>query len=305
MIRAPVLVMTVCATVVGILLATGVGVFHLDRALALLTGLIMAHATNNLLNDWIDSRRGVDRDNYFRTRYGVQVIESGLVQPVPFMIIVVLTALPALLAGAYLVALSGVIAFYLMLAGAFFVVFYTWPLKYLALGEVAVLLVWGPLMIAGSYYVMVGDVSGAVWLISLVMGIPPTLVILGKHLDKYAEDQKKGVLTLPVATGEQPARQISIALIIVQWILIGVLLWFFPEFLPVGLCLIATPAAIRLVGQLSRPRPGEKPAAFPANIWPLWFSAGTFLYARNFGIWMVIAMILVTVIHSGTTPHEL
>src|SRR2546430_10339218 len=33
------------------------------------------------------------------------------------------------------------------LAGAVFVLFYTYPLKYIGLGEVAVILVWGPLMI--------------------------------------------------------------------------------------------------------------------------------------------------------------
>ena len=29
---------------------------------------VVAHATNNLMNDYVDSR-GVDRDNYYRARY--------------------------------------------------------------------------------------------------------------------------------------------------------------------------------------------------------------------------------------------
>ena len=35
-------------------------------------GLIFAHATNNLFNDFTDYRPGVDKDNYFRTQYGPQ-----------------------------------------------------------------------------------------------------------------------------------------------------------------------------------------------------------------------------------------
>src|SRR5512146_47416 len=34
-------------------------------------GLFIAHGTNNLLNDYTDFSRGVDKDNYFRTQYGV------------------------------------------------------------------------------------------------------------------------------------------------------------------------------------------------------------------------------------------
>jgi 1,4-dihydroxy-2-naphthoate octaprenyltransferase len=36
-----------------------------------------------------------------------------------------------------------------------FVLFYTWPSNN-ALGELAVLIVWGPLMIGGGYYVITG-----------------------------------------------------------------------------------------------------------------------------------------------------
>ena len=43
--------------------------------------------------------------------------------------------------GAYLVYLRGWPALLLLGLGAFFVLFYTWPLKYIGLGEVAVLLV--------------------------------------------------------------------------------------------------------------------------------------------------------------------
>jgi 1,4-dihydroxy-2-naphthoate octaprenyltransferase len=45
---------------------------------------------------------------------------------------------------------------------AFFVLFYTWPLKYIGLGEIAVLIVWGPLMIGGGYFVWSAVLTGLI-----------------------------------------------------------------------------------------------------------------------------------------------
>ena len=53
--------------------------------------------------------------------------------------------------------ISGAIV--LFAVGVAFVLLYTWPLKYLALGELSVLVVWGPLMMlpCGSCFRGSGD----------------------------------------------------------------------------------------------------------------------------------------------------
>ena len=61
------------------------------------------------------------------------------------------------------------LALALMAAGAFFVLFYTWPLKYIGLGELAVIIVWGPLMVGGGYFVVTGDWS---WQAALAIRFP-------------------------------------------------------------------------------------------------------------------------------------
>ena len=76
--RAAVLIMTfISATIAGIF-ALRDGMFDLGRWLLVVVGLVAAHATNNLLNDLTDYRRGVDKDNYFRTQYGAQPLQQGL-----------------------------------------------------------------------------------------------------------------------------------------------------------------------------------------------------------------------------------
>ena len=206
--RASVLMMTFSSAAIGGLLAWRDGHVHW-MLLLVLVGLLFAHACNNLINDFIDSAMGIDKDNYFRNQYGVHVLEAGLVSKRRFGLYILFTALVALAAGAALVWLRGGMTLYLMLAGAFFVLFYTWPLKYIGLGEPAVLLVWGPLMIGGSYYVVSGQWNWSVIAISLCYALGPTVVLFGKHIDKLEADREKGVRSLPVLLGQRPGGIVS------------------------------------------------------------------------------------------------
>ena len=45
--------------------------------LILTVGLFIAHGSNNLINDYTDFSRGIDKDNYFRTQYGVHPLAQG------------------------------------------------------------------------------------------------------------------------------------------------------------------------------------------------------------------------------------
>jgi 1,4-dihydroxy-2-naphthoate octaprenyltransferase len=290
--RASVLFMTFMSAALGGLLAAASG--HFDWVLWCICclGLVFAHATNNLLNDYTDSRRGVDKDNYYRNQYGVHVLEDGLMSPAHFWRYVGFTGGTALALGLWLVYARSGLTLDLMLAGAFFVLFYTWPLKYYGLGEPAVLLVWGPLMVGGTYYVMAGAWSWDVTWLSLLFALGPTSVLFGKHIDKLDLDQRKGVRTLPVILGEARARSWVVAMLVLQyagcialvatgrahWLLLAVL--------------VNLPALHRLVTAFRSPKPGTKPEQFPDSIWPLWFSAIAFDHTRKFTTLFVISLLV-------------
>ena len=165
--RSAVLVMTFNASAIAGLLALRDGGFHMVPWLMVTVGLLFAHATNNLINDFTDHVKGVDKDNYFRSQYGPQPLEHGLMTRGQLMTYIAITGLIALAAGLYLVATRGEATLTLLALGAFFVLFYTWPLKYIGMGEVAVIIVWGPLMVGGGYYVITGAVNADVILASL------------------------------------------------------------------------------------------------------------------------------------------
>ena len=82
---------------------------------------------------------------------------------------------------------------------------YTAPplrLKKHGLGEPTVLVVWGPLMVGGTYYAATGTIPGAVVLASLPYALLCTTVLMGKHIDKIPWDEPDGTHTLPVILGE-------------------------------------------------------------------------------------------------------
>jgi 1,4-dihydroxy-2-naphthoate octaprenyltransferase len=290
--RASVFLMTISSASIGGLLAWRDGLFDGWLFLLTLIGLTFAHATNNLLNDLTDSAKGIDKNNYYRNQYGVHVLEDGLVSKSRFWGYILFTGGIALLAGALSVWERSGITLTLMSAGAFFVLFYTWPLKYIGLGEPAVLLVWGPLMIGGSYYVVSGQWSWPVAWLSMVYALGPTSVLFGKHIDKMDADRAKKVYSLPVILGDQRARKTVLAMLSLQYLLlvalvvIGMLHWI------MLVIFINLPALTRTFKNFQMSKPDHKPDDFPDNIWPLWFSAYAFDHTRRFSGLFLIGLAL-------------
>jgi 1,4-dihydroxy-2-naphthoate octaprenyltransferase len=294
--RAAVLIMTFLSAALAGIFAFRDGAFHLVPWLVLTLGLILAHASNNIFNDYTDYMRGVDKDNYFRTIYGAQPIASGLMTQRQHLTYFMVTALLAFAAGIYLIAINGWDATILILLGlgAFFVLFYTWPLKYMALGEVAVLLVWGPLMIGGGYYVLAHrwDWNVVVASIPYVLGV--TTVIFGKHIDKLRIDREKRIFTLPVLIGEKAARYAVLAMMILPYLFTFYLIatkFFTPVMLIV---LFAIPTFKQIYPAFLKPKPEICPEGFPNGQggWPLYFAPMAFWNNRKFGSLFMLGLIL-------------
>ena len=290
--RAAVLIMTFFSAAIAGIFAWRDGSFHFGRWALLVVGLLFAHATNNLINDFTDYRRGVDKNNYFRIQYGPQPLEQGLMTIRTLLVYIAVTGLIAVAAGLPLVFQGGSTALWLMVAGVVFVLFYTFPLKYIGLGEIAVLIIWGPMMIGGGYFVITGVWDWNVVWASLTYALGPTTVLFGKHIDKIKDDKTKKIYTLPVILGEKPARYIVMGMIAIQYLtIIALVLTGF--FTPVMLVVLAAVTAVpRVWGLFKDPKPDERPDDYDASIWPLWFSAAAFLHNRRFGTFLMVGLIL-------------
>lgn len=298
--RASVFPMTITSAVLGGLLAVA-GPTPVDAnggffALTLL-GLVLAHAANNMINDWFDLSGGVDSESYVRGQYAPHPILSGLISKPGLVTAIAVTNLLDLAILVYLYAQRGwpVIAF--ALAGLFISVFYVAPplkLKHHGLGEPGVFLVWGPLMIGGTYFVTTGQIPAWVIAASLPYALLVTVVLFGKHIDKLEADSAKGIHTLPVLLGESQARWVAQALIVAYFAVVGVLvlagtlgLWTLATF-------AALPRARQVIRTIGAPRPAAPPPGYP--LWPLWYVAWAFLLTRLAGLLLALGL-LVNAVH--------
>jgi 1,4-dihydroxy-2-naphthoate octaprenyltransferase len=286
--RASVFPMTLTSGVLGGLLAVSgptEAPFHGWLFLEALVGLVLAHAANNMMNDWFDLAGGVDSAEYVRGQYAPHPILSGLISKRGLVAAIAAVNLVDLAILAHLASVRGLGVVAFALAGLFISVFYVAPplkLKHRGLGEPGVFVVWGPLMIAGTYFVTTGMLPAWVWAASLPYALLVTTVLFGKHVDKLEADRAKGIHTLPVILGDARARVVAQALMISFFAVVGVLvlagvfgLWALAV---VG----AIPRGVQVLRVFGQPRPAAPPPGYP--IWPLWYVAWAFLLTRLAGV---------------------
>lgn len=273
--------------------------FNFLMWLILTLGLFIAHGTNNLINDYTDFSRGIDKDNYFRTQYGVHPLAQGFWDKATHLRWFFVSGLLATLAGVYALFYTNfaAISIWFFAIGAFILLFYTYPLKYIGIGELSIFIIWGPMMIGGVYFVLTGMWSWAVVLASIPIGLNVVTINLGKHTDKLNEDKVKKVRTLPVIVGETAARFITMSAIVLSYIITLYLIFVTHFFTPIMLLVFAAikPAQIALQ-RMSNPRPSEPPVGYP--IWPRWFSTVCFVHNRVFSNYFVMALIIETALRT-------
>ncbi|HEU0103639.1 MAG TPA: prenyltransferase [Mycobacteriales bacterium] len=294
--RAAVLPMTLIGGLVAGLLAVRADGFSTGLWALATLGIVLAHTSNNLLNDLADTDVGLDTANYPRALYAPHPFLSGLVTRRQLLAVLLVVNLADLAIMLVLWAERGwpVVAF--ALVGLFLSYAYTAPplrLKKRGLGEPDVFLTWGPLMIAGTYFSAVGDLPWQVWVASVPYGLLCTSVLMGKHIDKIPYDEPTGTRTLPVLLGERRARSFTAGLLVSFYVttllavLVGALPW------PVLVVAVAVPTLVKVLGAFRDGRPDQPPPGFP--VWPLWFAAVCFVHVTRAGAALVAGLAVAAV----------
>ncbi|MGI9090028.1 MAG: prenyltransferase, partial [Gemmatimonadaceae bacterium] len=185
--RSVILVISFQAALLAGLLALTDRQFEIVPFILVGLGYVVLHAISNLSNDYFGAKRGHDTDDSPRRRYTVHPVLSGAVSSRLLVRgLLVLTAI-AVAIGIYFVVLRGWPAVLLIAAGALLLWAYDAApraLKELGLGEIAAFVVWGPLMIAGGYYVITGHFTGAALIASVPYGLGVMSILVGKHIDQ-------------------------------------------------------------------------------------------------------------------------
>jgi len=282
--RSVILVISAQAAIIAGLLAAAAGRFEWETFAGVLVGFVVAHMISNLSNDYFGFTHGYDTPDSPRMRYTVHPISSGLLDRNTLLIGLALLAAIGLGITGYFIHERGWLAAVFAIAGVSLLLLYDAgpaPLKTIGLGEFAVLIVWGPLMIGGGYAMITGEVSANAMIASLPYGLGVMTILVGKHIDQMDFDSGRSIQTLPVLIGESAARALNIAAICAIYAIVAILISLGQLTPFAALIVVATPRAILAVKRMTRPRPAAPPDGYVG--WPLWYHRVCLEHSRVLG----------------------
>jgi 1,4-dihydroxy-2-naphthoate octaprenyltransferase len=274
--------MTAISVSVGSALAAIYGDFSWGLYLATLAGTVFLHAATNLINDYYDVQSGVDTPEVATAQYRPHPLVEGKLEAGQVRTAAYILYGLSILIGIYLAATRGWALMWIGLIGAFASLTYTAPplkYKYSALGEISVFLMWGPLMVAGAFFVQRQEFSINAFWISLPFGVLVALVLLANNIRDIKHDHDKGILTLAIVLGQQKGILLYATLVVVAYLGIIWMSIFGPLNLWSLLVLASLPLALRLLKQMKERVPADA-------------DARTAQLDTAFGVLLVISLVL-------------
>lgn len=210
---------SVAPVVVGTAMAFGDGGFHVPSALAALACSVLIQVATNFANDLFDFEKGADTES----RQGpLRVTQAGLATPEAMKRGIVAVLLLTLAASLYLIWRGGWPAVFIGIFSVAAGILYTGgprPLGYMGLGDLLVLIFFGPVAVAGTYYVQTLTVNATVVAAGLAPGLLSVAILAVNNLRDLDEDRRTGKRTLAVRFGRGFARGEYVAAVVAACLL--------------------------------------------------------------------------------------
>ncbi len=250
--RLPFLSATAVPVLLGIAVAASHGAFTWWTALLTLIGGSLAHLGANVANDVFDTLSGADDANTTPTMFsgGSRVAVYDLVTVRGLAAISAALFGAAAIIGLVLVAVTqSMTLLWIGVAGILVGIAYTAPplkLVYRGLGEIAIALGFGPIMLMGAYVVQTGELAWEPFVLSLVPGILIALILYVNEIPDRRSDAEAGKRTLPVRLSPATVRTgyligaLAAFAIVVGGVVGGLFPW------PTLVALAAVPIALRV-----------------------------------------------------------
>lgn len=187
----------------GTALAFEAGVHHWPSAGVALLGALLIQVGTNFSNDYADFLKGADTG----ARKGpLRVTQAGLVSAPEMRRATIVVFGLAFLVGLYLVWRGGWPVLLLGIASIISGVLYTtgrYSLAYLGLGDLFVLVFFGPVAVGGTYYVQALSVGWMVLAAGLGPGLLSVAILLANNIRDVEEDRRARKQTLVVRYGRR------------------------------------------------------------------------------------------------------
>jgi 1,4-dihydroxy-2-naphthoate octaprenyltransferase len=191
----------VAPVVLGIAIAAARDVLHVTAAALALIGAVLIQVGTNFFNDYADYHKGADDVDRTGPR---RVVQAGLVSPDAMLRATAFVFTLAVASGVYLMIRGGWPIVLIGVSSIFFGVLYTggrFSLAYRGVADLFVLVFFGPVAVAGTYYVQALDWPPEIWLAGLGPGFLAVSILLVNNIRDVSEDARAGKRTLVVRLG--------------------------------------------------------------------------------------------------------
>lgn len=238
------------------------------NAVIILAGVVSAHISVNLFNEYSDFKTKIDF-NTKRTPFsgGSGILTKGLISSKKVLRVAIFSLIIALATGVYFSVISHWTILVISLAGAFTIIYYTKILARFLLGELMAGLTLGSLVVIGTYlamnvspeYSLRGLLPNGVLLISIPPGMLTSLLLLLNEFPDVDADKKGGRKHLVIKFGYKTSAVIYTIGLVITFGTITLLpvlgyssLWVYIALLPLPMAIKASISAFRFDGDLNK-----------------------------------------------------
>jgi 1,4-dihydroxy-2-naphthoate octaprenyltransferase len=236
-IRAPFLPLSVVLAFLGTCIAWYDGSFHLGHALLAFLGILLAHISVDVINEYFDYKSGIDL-NTKKTPFsgGSGALPMGLITPKQALWLGITSFVAIIPIGVYFVLVKGWLLLPLLIVVALCIFLYTPFILKMGWPEWAPGLGMGALPVMGAYFVQTGEYNWPLVVASVPSFILVHNLLLINEFPDVEADRQGGRRTLPIAIGQAGASRFysAMTILVYLWIVGGVI----AEVMPVY-CLIA------------------------------------------------------------------
>jgi len=240
----------VSPVLIGISIAFAREVFHLPSAILAMTGAILIQVGTNFYNDLADFEKGADTSRRQGPR---RAVASGLISQSSMRAATAVTFLAAIASGVYLMMRGGLPIVAIGVSSILFGLLYTggkYSLAYLGIADVFVLVFFGPVAVAGTYFVQALEWPTLVWIAGLAPGLLSVGILLVNNIRDIAEDREAEKRTIVVRLGRAFGIRAYFGCMLLASLMPPVLWLWFDAPATIMISLLATPLFIQAFSRL-------------------------------------------------------
>ncbi len=182
-----------------------------------LVGIILFHMTGNTWSDYFDYRRKVDSDDTF----GAKTLTTGMFQPAEIKKLAIMLLVVSIICGLGIFAVTGLTILWIGLAAAVLTLLYPF-LKFNALGDLDILILFGFLPTIGTSYVVTGAIDWNVLWIALPVGFITDGILHANNTRDVQTDGRAGITTMAMGFGRKLSIIYYEILVLFPFVWIGV-----------------------------------------------------------------------------------